>query len=183
MRNPAPHPAPRTPHPATRTPPAAAAHANLLPCSPCLLLWVSGSVGKGRCGSLGNVCPSRQVLLRNEGGTLPLSKAKTTAAIGPLADAQGTLIGNYMGQICPDNGNVPCTRQTKHAVRIRLWENCCRQAPDKRDGAAARCAAIVWGVVRRSAAQGGAAQGGVGVLLLRGLVLGLCAGPVPELVC
>ena len=41
------------------------------------------------------------VLLKNEGGILPLSKEKTTAAIGPLSDARATLIGNYQGQICP----------------------------------------------------------------------------------
>lgn len=43
------------------------------------------------------------VLLRNEGMVLPLSKAKTTAAIGPMAHVKGTLIGNYYGQICPDS--------------------------------------------------------------------------------
>lgn len=45
------------------------------------------------------------VLLRNEGNTLPLSKYKKTVAIGPLANARETLIGNYMGQICPDDGD------------------------------------------------------------------------------
>ena len=45
------------------------------------------------------------VLLRNEKNTLPLSKAKTTAAIGPIAEVRGTLIGNYFGQICPDSYN------------------------------------------------------------------------------
>ena len=45
------------------------------------------------------------VLLKNEHRTLPLSKSRTTAAIGPLADARGTLIGNYQGQICPDDGD------------------------------------------------------------------------------
>ena len=43
------------------------------------------------------------VLLRNEKQTLPLSKAKTTVAIGPMAEVTGTLIGNYFGQICPDS--------------------------------------------------------------------------------
>eukprot|EP01050_Picozoa_sp_SAG11_P009706 SAG11_NODE_930_length_6500_cov_4.853304_8_plen_165_part_00 len=43
------------------------------------------------------------VLLRNEKSTLPLSKAKTTVAIGPMAEVTGTLIGNYFGQICPDS--------------------------------------------------------------------------------
>jgi beta-glucosidase-like glycosyl hydrolase len=33
------------------------------------------------------------VLLKNDGGTLPLAKTKTTAAIGPLASVQATLIG------------------------------------------------------------------------------------------
>ena len=45
------------------------------------------------------------VLLENKGSVLPLDKSKRTAAIGPLASARGTLIGNYMGQICPDNGD------------------------------------------------------------------------------
>ena len=46
------------------------------------------------------------VLLRNERSTLPLSKAKTTAAIGPMAEVTGTLIGNYYGQICPGSDGV-----------------------------------------------------------------------------
>jgi beta-glucosidase len=41
------------------------------------------------------------VLLRNEDNTLPLHKQKTTAAIGPLANVKGTLIGNYQGPSPP----------------------------------------------------------------------------------
>lgn len=43
------------------------------------------------------------VLLQNPMGTLPLAKGKRVAVIGPHANASDALVGNYMGQACPDD--------------------------------------------------------------------------------
>lgn len=43
------------------------------------------------------------VLLQNPDSILPLKTGQTLAVIGPLAKAQGVLLGNYLGQICPGN--------------------------------------------------------------------------------
>jgi len=43
------------------------------------------------------------VLLKNDDDFLPLKKGKRIAVIGPHADAQAALVGNYLGQLCPDD--------------------------------------------------------------------------------
>jgi len=43
------------------------------------------------------------VLLKNDGATLPLAKGRRLAVIGPHANATMALVGNYLGQLCPDN--------------------------------------------------------------------------------
>jgi xylan 1,4-beta-xylosidase len=44
-----------------------------------------------------------QVLLHNDGNILPLAKGQKIALIGPHANATGALVGNYLGQLCPDD--------------------------------------------------------------------------------
>lgn len=49
------------------------------------------------------------VLLRNANGVLPLTPGqKTIALIGPHYQAQAALVGNYLGQICPDTDDTSC---------------------------------------------------------------------------
>ena len=43
------------------------------------------------------------VLLKNEAETLPFKPGASVAVIGPHAKAQGALVGNYLGQICPSD--------------------------------------------------------------------------------
>lgn len=40
----------------------------------------------------------------HDGRTLPFAKGKRVAVIGPHALAQQAMVGNYLGEICPDNG-------------------------------------------------------------------------------
>ena len=42
---------------------------------------------------------SSMVLLQNNGGVLPLPTGKSVAVIGPHANAQAALVGNYLGQV------------------------------------------------------------------------------------
>jgi beta-glucosidase-like glycosyl hydrolase len=53
-----------------------------------------------------NMLATRQslVLLKNEGSILPFAKGKSVAVLGPHGNAQGALVGNYIGEICPTNG-------------------------------------------------------------------------------
>jgi beta-glucosidase-like glycosyl hydrolase len=44
------------------------------------------------------------VLLKHDGATLPLARGKTIAIIGPHANATTDMTGNYLGQLCPDDG-------------------------------------------------------------------------------
>ena len=44
------------------------------------------------------------VLLKHDGVALPLTRGRTLAVIGPHANATTAMVGNYLGQICPDNG-------------------------------------------------------------------------------
>jgi len=44
------------------------------------------------------------VLLKNDAKTLPFAKGKNVAVLGPHGNAQGALVGNYIGQICPSGG-------------------------------------------------------------------------------
>jgi len=46
---------------------------------------------------------SSMVLLKNDGGLLPLAPGKRVAVIGPHGQAQSALVGNYLGQLCPDD--------------------------------------------------------------------------------
>ena len=46
---------------------------------------------------------SSMVLLKNAGGTLPLAKGRRIAVVGPHANATDALVGNYLGQLCPDD--------------------------------------------------------------------------------
>jgi len=47
------------------------------------------------------------VLLKNDKKTLPFPKGKTIAVVGPHYNATEDLVGNYLGQICP-NGGFSC---------------------------------------------------------------------------
>eukprot|EP00054_Salpingoeca_dolichothecata_P025258 m.174997 g.174997 ORF g.174997 m.174997 type:complete len:788 (+) comp25291_c0_seq2:67-2430(+) len=55
------------------------------------------------------------VLLRNEEQTLPFPKGKTVAVIGPHVDSREPLLGNYLGQICPDQ-SFNCVQSPSEAV-------------------------------------------------------------------
>ncbi len=46
---------------------------------------------------------SSMVLLKHDGKTLPLPVGKKIAVIGPHGNATMALVGNYLGQLCPDN--------------------------------------------------------------------------------
>ena len=46
---------------------------------------------------------SSMVLLKHDGKTLPLPVGKKIAVIGPHGNATNALVGNYLGQLCPDN--------------------------------------------------------------------------------
>jgi hypothetical protein len=54
-----------------------------------------------------------QVLLK---GYLPLPRGVSIAVIGPHANASAALMGNYLGQICPDN-TFSCVATPFHAIR------------------------------------------------------------------
>ena len=43
------------------------------------------------------------VLLKHTGAVLPLQKGSKIAVIGPHGNATGAMVGNYLGQLCPDN--------------------------------------------------------------------------------
>lgn len=47
------------------------------------------------------------VLLKNDKNTLPMARGKKIAVIGPHTNATRALVGNYIGQICPD-GSFDC---------------------------------------------------------------------------
>ena len=46
---------------------------------------------------------SSMVLLKHDGKTLPIPIGKKIAVIGPHGNATQALVGNYLGQLCPDN--------------------------------------------------------------------------------
>ena len=46
---------------------------------------------------------SSMVLLKHDGKTLPLPQGKRVAVVGPHANATSALVGNYLGQLCPDD--------------------------------------------------------------------------------
>ena len=58
------------------------------------------------------------VLLQNPHNILPLKVGQTLAVIGPHAKAQGVLLGNYIGQICPGNntGDFTCVQTPLEAI-------------------------------------------------------------------
>jgi len=43
------------------------------------------------------------VLLKNDGPILPIPRGKAIAVIGPHGNATTAMVGNYLGQICPDS--------------------------------------------------------------------------------
>ena len=63
------------------------------------------------------------VLLQNgndaSGPVLPFDTSLSTAVIGPLAKAQGDLLGNYLGQICPgtDSADVSCVTSPYDGIK------------------------------------------------------------------
>jgi beta-glucosidase len=73
------------------------------------------------------------VLLKNEGGLLPLAKtAKTIAVIGPLANDKDSPLGNWRAQAVADSAvsllegikaAVPATTQVLHAEGVKLVTN------------------------------------------------------------
>jgi beta-glucosidase-like glycosyl hydrolase len=56
------------------------------------------------------------VLLKNQGGILPLAKDLTVAVIGPNADVRETLLSNYHGMRCQD-GSYNCVQSPLEAVQ------------------------------------------------------------------
>jgi beta-D-xylosidase 4 len=57
------------------------------------------------------------VLLKHDGATLPLPRGKNIAVIGPHANATAALVGNYLGQLCPDN-TFACINSPFHEIRL-----------------------------------------------------------------
>jgi hypothetical protein len=55
------------------------------------------------------------VLLKNKRNVLPLSSSSKVAVVGPLADAKKVLIGNYYGEICP-NETFGCVTSPLQAI-------------------------------------------------------------------
>jgi xylan 1,4-beta-xylosidase len=55
------------------------------------------------------------VLLRNNHSLLPLPTGKRIALIGPHAMAASAFLGNYLGQICPDN-TMSCVTSLNVAI-------------------------------------------------------------------
>jgi xylan 1,4-beta-xylosidase len=55
---------------------------------------------------------------------LPIDLTLTTAVIGPLAKAQGDLLGNYIGQICPgtDINDVSCVTSPYDAIQSMVGD-------------------------------------------------------------
>ena len=64
------------------------------------------------------------VLLQNgdKDPILPLEAERTTAVVGPLATAKNTLLGNYIGQICPgqDMSTFDCVTSPLEAVNATV---------------------------------------------------------------
>jgi len=56
------------------------------------------------------------VLLKNDAKTLPFTVGKNVAVIGPNANTAEALLGNYLGQICPDNG-YSCVQTIVQALK------------------------------------------------------------------
>lgn len=59
---------------------------------------------------------SSMVLLKNAGGTLPLKKGVRVAVVGPHANATDALVGNYLGQLCPDD-TLACVESPFTAIQ------------------------------------------------------------------
>jgi beta-glucosidase-like glycosyl hydrolase len=58
-------------------------------------------------------------LLKNDNDLLPLESGKRTiAVIGPHAKAQGALVGNYLGQICPFSDGQDCV-----VTPLEVWRS------------------------------------------------------------
>jgi len=56
------------------------------------------------------------VLLRNEKNTLPFQAGKRVLVTGPHADDRGAILGNYIGEICPD-GTFNCVTSPFEAIQ------------------------------------------------------------------
>jgi hypothetical protein len=56
------------------------------------------------------------VLLKNKDKTLPFPKGKNIALIGPHCNADGGLLGNYLGQICPTGTGYSCMLSVSKAI-------------------------------------------------------------------
>jgi hypothetical protein len=56
------------------------------------------------------------VLLKNDANTLPFSKGKNIAVLGPHGNATSALVGNYIGQICP-SGKYDCVTSPYQAIK------------------------------------------------------------------
>eukprot|EP00047_Mylnosiga_fluctuans_P006447 m.246915 g.246915 ORF g.246915 m.246915 type:complete len:772 (-) comp15227_c0_seq1:9-2324(-) len=59
------------------------------------------------------------VLLQNPNSILPVPQGKTVAVIGPLGKAQGIMLGNYLGQICPGGSvsDYSCVQTPLEAIQ------------------------------------------------------------------
>jgi len=55
------------------------------------------------------------VLLSNGENVLPIKAGKKIAVIGPHAQAKGALVGNYLGQLCPDD-TLNCVENPLEAI-------------------------------------------------------------------
>jgi beta-D-xylosidase 4 len=89
------------------------------------------------------------VLLKNSAGTLPLARGRRLAVIGPHANATAAMVGNYLGQLCPDN-TFRCIVSPYLALRaangggeVTLTQGCSVSSNDTSGiaAAAAACAA------------------------------------------
>ncbi|EDQ89770.1 uncharacterized protein MONBRDRAFT_36817 [Monosiga brevicollis MX1] len=68
------------------------------------------------------------VLLQNKNNVLPLASNTKVALIGPHAKAQEDMVGNYLGQLCPDN-NFDCVVSPHDALVSILGTDAVTYAP------------------------------------------------------
>jgi hypothetical protein len=59
---------------------------------------------------------SSMVLLKHDGSVLPFKPGGRIAVIGPHAVAQAALVGNYLGQLCPQNDSLYCVTTPLQAI-------------------------------------------------------------------
>ncbi len=60
---------------------------------------------------------SSMVLLKNTPRVLPMKLGTRVAVIGPHANASAALVGNYLGQLCPDD-TLDCVQSVFEAIAV-----------------------------------------------------------------